>query len=169
MRQCRRSLLLLFAALVAVPAHAAEPDTNFMRPDRYPAQVTAIDFGQRRVTFAQPVAMEGWQVLLRSPATSEWRDNLEPNGLRNKRGVWIPARCRRGDMPGWRRCGFWFMQVIEPSRPRPTCHFVVFDTDARRWQRTQIGCPTTLTLEPAGTATADPGMGPPGSRRGRAP
>ena len=168
MKRLRHSLLLLLAALAAAPAHAAEPASNFMRPDRYPAQVTAIDFGQRRVTFMQPIAMEGWQVLLRPQATSEWRDNLSPNGLRNKRGVWIPARCRRDDGPGWRRCGFWFMQVVEMARPRPICHFAVFDTDARRWQRMQIGCPSTLTLAPA-AAPAGPGMEPPGSRKGRAP
>lgn len=161
----RLSLLLLVASLAAAPAGAATPDSNFMRPERYPAQVAAIDFGERRVTVDRPIVFEGWQATLRPDATSEWQDNLQPNGLRNKRGVWIPALCRRDDTPGMRRCGFWLLQIVQMARPKPVCHFAVFDTDARRWQRSQIGCPSALTLEPPTAPTGARGLGPPGSRR----
>ena len=158
-------LLPATATLAAGPAFAASPDGNYMRPDRYPAQVTAIDFARRRVTATQVMAVGEWLVTLRAPAASQWQDNIGPNQLRNRRGLWVPAQCRRGGEPRERRCGFRFVQVVEMARPRTHCYFAVFDTDSGRWQRTEIGCPGALTLEPALPGSAEPGLGPPGSRR----
>ena len=166
MTRRRFSILLLVASLPAPPVLAAVPDSNYMRPDRYPAQAIAIDFGARRVTFDQPISMGTWQAYLRPQATAEWQDNMHPNGLRNRRGAWIPARCRQDDGLGWRRCGFWLTQVVQPARPRPVCEFAVFDKDARRWQRNQIACPSAVTLEPA-APSGDPRLGPPGTKMGR--
>ena len=42
----RASLVAL--PFLATPAVAAAPDETYMRSDRYPAQVTAIDFANRR-------------------------------------------------------------------------------------------------------------------------
>lgn len=161
----RLSLLLVVASLPALPVRAATPDSDYMRPDRYPSQVLAIDFGPRRATFDQPVVMAGWQAYLRPQATAEWRDNMRPNGLRNRRGAWIPARCRQDDGAGWRRCGFWLTQIVQLARPKPVCELAVFIDNVRRWQRSQVACPSTVTLEPA-APSGDPSLGPPGTKKG---
>ncbi|MCA0300885.1 MAG: hypothetical protein LCH95_00625 [Proteobacteria bacterium] len=166
MTRRRLSLLFLVASLPAPPVLAAAPDSSYMRPDRYPAQVTAIDFGSRRVTFTQPILLAGWQVSLRPDAAAEWQDNFRPNGLRNRRGVWIPARCRADADAAGRRCGFWFTQVVGMSRPEPSCALAVFDPATRRWERSQIACASAVSLEPA-APSGDPRLGPPGTRPGR--
>ena len=154
MTRCRLPFLLLVASLPASPVLAAAPDSDYMRSDRYPARVTAIDFGSRRVTFDQPMLLNGWQAYLR------------PNGLRNRHGIWIPARCRRDGDVGWRRCGFRLTQALEMARPKPSRLFAVFDKEAGRWQRGPIGCPSAITLEPAGPS-GDAPPGPPGSQQRR--
>lgn len=166
MTRRRLPFLLLVASLPALPVLAAAPDSDYMRSDRYPARVTAIDFGSRRMTFDQPMPLNGWQVHLRPRATVEWQDDMRPNGLRNRRGIWIPARCRHDGDIGWRRCGFWLTQVLEMARPKPSCLFAVFDKEAGRWQRGPIGCPPAITLEPAGPSDDAP-PGPPGNHERR--
>ena len=158
-------LLPAIAILAADPAFAASPDDSYMRSERYPAQVTAIDFAGRRVTATQAVTMGDWLVTLRVPAASRWQDNIGPNHLRNRRGVWVPAECRRDGEPGARRCGFRFVQVVEMARPRTYCYFAILAVNSGRWQRSEIGCPATLTLEPAPPGPEEPELGQPGSRR----
>lgn len=160
-------LLPTLASFVADPAFAASPDGNYMRSDRYPAQVTAVDYAKRRVTATQAMAMGDWLVTLKAQGVSEWQDNVGPNQLRNRRAVWVPAQCRRDGEPRGQRCGFRFVQVVEMARPRTHCYFAVFDVDSGRWQRSEIGCPSALKLEPAPPGPMEPGLGSPGSRRYR--
>ena len=75
------------------------------------------------------------------------------------------AAGRQDDGAGWRRCGFWLTQIVQLARPKPVCELAVFIDNVRRWQRSQIACPSTVTLEPA-APSGDPSLGPPGTKKG---